>query len=349
MIIRGIKKSFQRQTWFGISKTATILAFFGLCYLLLVAGAAGAQSSLAGDQLTPRAQLTLNRNVTVNGTKIRLSDIFSGVSQQKDRDILSAPLPGRRLTIDAREMQAYLQRNELAWNNENGVEEIQVKRNSETVSEDVVKSLLKDMLSREKNVHLEELDVQLTTRVHNLHMPIAAKTGIQIERLTYTGSNDHFEAIISYPDEMNSTATARVMGRAVQVQMIPVLTKHIARGSTIASGDVTWSQIEVRRMSPNTLVEIEQIVGKEARRSLRTDRPLLVSDLTEPMLVRKGEMITMIYEVPGMTLSDMGRAMESGAIGDVVSVLNPRSKQTVMAKVTAKDRVTVSMNQLAMN
>ncbi|MFO1187061.1 MAG: hypothetical protein U1E87_06165 [Alphaproteobacteria bacterium] len=35
--------------------------------------------------------------------------------------------------------------------------------------------------------------------------------------------------------------------------------------------------------------------------------------------------MTISYEVPGLSLTDQGRALEPGAIGDTISVLNPGS------------------------
>jgi flagella basal body P-ring formation protein FlgA len=53
-------------------------------------------------------------------------------------------------------------------------------------------------------------------------------------------------------------------------------------------------------------------------------------------------MVTIIYEVPGIGLSARGKAIESGAEGDVVNVLNLQSKRTVQGTVTGPGRVTIS-------
>jgi flagella basal body P-ring formation protein FlgA len=66
------------------------------------------------------------------------------------------------------------------------------------------------------------------------------------------------------------------------------------------------------------------------------------ADLMKPELVQRNETVTLLFEVPGIVLTIRGKAMESGAEGDVVSVLNTQSKRTVQGTVTAMGTVTVA-------
>jgi flagella basal body P-ring formation protein FlgA len=61
----------------------------------------------------------------------------------------------------------------------------------------------------------------------------------------------------------------------------------------------------------------------------------------KPELVQRNETVTLIFEVPGIMLTVRGKAMEAGAEGDLVSVLNPQSKRTVQGTVTGMGTVTV--------
>ena len=52
--------------------------------------------------------------------------------------------------------------------------------------------------------------------------------------------------------------------------------------------------------------------------------------------------MTLVYEVPGITLTVRGKAAEGGAEGDVISVLNEQSKRTVQGVVVGPGRVIIS-------
>ncbi len=50
--------------------------------------------------------------------------------------------------------------------------------------------------------------------------------------------------------------------------------------------------------------------------------------------VRRGESVSLVYEMPGMSLSIRARALEDGAIGQGVRLLNTASNRTIDAIVT---------------
>jgi flagella basal body P-ring formation protein FlgA len=62
----------------------------------------------------------------------------------------------------------------------------------------------------------------------------------------------------------------------------------------------------------------------------------------KPELVHRNDTVTLIFEVPGILLTIRGQAAESGAEGDLISVLNLQSKRTVQGIVTGIGQVRVT-------
>ena len=54
----------------------------------------------------------------------------------------------------------------------------------------------------------------------------------------------------------------------------------------------------------------------------------------KPEIVQRNEAVTLVYEVPGIVLTMRGKALEAGAEGDIVNVLNVQSKRTVQGTVS---------------
>lgn len=50
--------------------------------------------------------------------------------------------------------------------------------------------------------------------------------------------------------------------------------------------------------------------------------------------IRRGESVTLVYAMPGMSLSMRARAMEDGAVGQPIRLLNTTSNRTIDAVVT---------------
>jgi flagella basal body P-ring formation protein FlgA len=60
-----------------------------------------------------------------------------------------------------------------------------------------------------------------------------------------------------------------------------------------------------------------------------------------PDLIQRNDIVTLVYEVPGVVLTVRGRATEAGAEGDTISVLNEQSKRTVQGTIVGPGRVMV--------
>jgi flagella basal body P-ring formation protein FlgA len=95
-------------------------------------------------------------------------------------------------------------------------------------------------------------------------------------------------------------------------------------------------------MTGDVVASARSVVGQAARRALRPGQPLRQADVMRPELVQRNEPVIILYQVPGIVLTLRGKAIDAGAEGDVINVLNIQSKRTVQGVVTANGRVLVS-------
>ena len=68
-----------------------------------------------------------------------------------------------------------------------------------------------------------------------------------------------------------------------------------------------------------------------------------------PSMVQKGATVLMMLDSPGIALTAQGQAMEAGAIGERIRILNPVSHAVVEAEVTGPDRVRVAPSAMPLN
>ena len=61
----------------------------------------------------------------------------------------------------------------------------------------------------------------------------------------------------------------------------------------------------------------------------------------KPEIIARNDTVTIVYQVPGVTLTLRGQAKDAGAAGDTISVVNMESKRVMQAVVSGPDRVTV--------
>ena len=112
----------------------------------------------------------------------------------------------------------------------------------------------------------------------------------------------------------------------------------IARGSTIVDGDLVYATVANDVMS-GTATAMSDLVGMQARRTLRAGETLRLEDVRRPVVVTRGSTVTMTFEVPGLVLTATGRAMSEGGVGDTVTVQNPASYRQISAIVIGPGQV----------
>ncbi|MCE9521825.1 MAG: flagellar basal body P-ring formation chaperone FlgA [Alphaproteobacteria bacterium] len=184
--------------------------------------------------------------------------------------------------------------------------------------------------------------VTLPDPSYQLALPAPAQGRFDIPALTFDPAHQSFLATLAYTGQSGATEYVRIGGSALAVIDVPAPARDIAAGEMISDGDLTTIEIPVQRSSAALLTSNAGIVGQSARRALRARTPLFAYDVKKPVLVKKGELVAVIYSLPGIELSAQGQAQADAAKGDTVSVINTTSRRTVEARVTGPGTVSVA-------
>ena len=120
---------------------------------------------------------------------------------------------------------------------------------------------------------------------------------------------------------------------------IVVPARDILRGEVIGDSDLTFSDFTGTALAPSTVTKFETLTGMQTRRTLRSGESLRAEDVRRPVVVTKGQTVTMTFRAPGVELSAVGRAMGEGGVGDTVTVQNPVSFRMIAATITGPGTV----------
>ena len=127
----------------------------------------------------------------------------------------------------------------------------------------------------------------------------------------------------------------------------------IARGDTIGENDLTYATVDGAALMSGIPTKIDEVKGMQTRRTLAAGQPFRSDDVRRPIVITKGQTVTMQFIVPGVELTAMGRAMSEGGVGDTVTIQNPVSYRMISGTVVAPGTVrangpiTASTNTIA--
>lgn len=84
------------------------------------------------------------------------------------------------------------------------------------------------------------------------------------------------------------------------------------------------------------------VIGQEARAVLYPGRPIRAEDIGPPALVARNEVVRIAFRSNGLQITAEGRALERGALGDRVRVMNLASRSTVIGQVQPDGSIRVT-------
>ena len=126
---------------------------------------------------------------------------------------------------------------------------------------------------------------------------------------------------------------------------VPVLVRDLPRGATVTEGDLNWITMNESELPAQTVLDADEIVGRQAKRNLAAGHGLHAYDIARPVAVARGKMVTIVFTAPMIKLTAQGQATENGGVGDVIRVLNTKSNLTVTAEVIDAHTVRIATPQ----
>ena len=113
-----------------------------------------------------------------------------------------------------------------------------------------------------------------------------------------------------------------------------VANRTLRAGTILAPGDLV-----IR--GDGDAAQLETLVGQEVRRAVYAGHVILPGDLGPPTLVRRNDVVTMIFRSGALGLRTEGRALGNGGLGERVEIMNLDSRMVVRAMVTGARQVEV--------
>jgi flagella basal body P-ring formation protein FlgA len=283
--------------------------------------------------------ILLKTQVVVAGPVVRLGDIFDGLGEKGATPLARAPEPGKRAEVGARWLAAVAQAYALAWRPSSPLERVVIERAAVVIDTVRIEEAVRDALRRRGATG--DLSLVFDNADQRLYLPSDAQASLTITGLSHDPQSGRFVANVAAPAEGPALKRAVVTGRVVQMTEIPVLRRRVEPHEIIRRQDVEWQRVRADRVGRNALTEIDALLGKSPRRPVRAGEPLFGGDLRAPIMVAKNSLVTIRLETARMVLTVQGRALDAGAEGDVIRVINTNSSKIINAMVADSGTVQV--------
>ncbi len=314
--------------------TRLMIASFAL--LLALGGTAAAQTP------APAPLPALKASVTVSSDIVTIGDLVENAGPVADVPIFRAPDLGTTGAVATDRILDAIRPHQLIGIDTRGLAEVTVTRASRAIPAREISARIAQAMSGQYGFgNARDILINFDGDVRTLQVEPNVTGELQVLALSYDPRTTRFDVTFDMPESIElHRQPARYTGTAIETIDAIAVDRPIERGELLKASDLTM----VRRPKAEAgaaLTDGDAAVGLAARHALRPDQPLAAADLMKPEIVARNDSVTIIYQVPGITLTLRGQAKDAGAIGDTISVVNTESKRVMQAVVSGPDRVTV--------
>ncbi|MGE0680717.1 MAG: flagellar basal body P-ring formation chaperone FlgA [Candidatus Binatia bacterium] len=144
--------------------------------------------------------------------------------------------------------------------------------------------------------------------------------------------------------QVNGREEARLwIDSEVQVfENVVVTSQPLAHYESVTPARVRLERRNLGDLPLQPLTSIDALAGQQASRPIEVNQVVTASMVELPRVVRRGSVVTLIYESSGIHVETSGRATEPGRVGDRIRVENPSSGKVVEGQILDDRRVRVN-------
>ncbi len=118
-------------------------------------------------------------------------------------------------------------------------------------------------------------------------------------------------------------------------------TRQLGRRSVIADEDLKLVRRNISMLGNDLVASPEEAIGMQTTGTIRAGGVLYSHQLEPPILVQRGDLVTILVQSERVRLTVPGEVRNPGALGELVRVKNLMSRKEVFARVESGDTVRV--------
>lgn len=134
----------------------------------------------------------------------------------------------------------------------------------------------------------------------------------------------------------------RLSYRLQRFAQVVTPSKTLAKGDKILENHLQFVENEITSLN-SYFTDKNSVVGQTAKTIILPGQIIQTSHIIPSKVIKRGEMVNMIAEIPGLKITSKGTALNDGTLGESIQVKTVGSKRIVDATVVSEHTVKVSI------
>lgn len=187
----------------------------------------------------------------------------------------------------------------------------------------------------------EEIEVELFGGKTEFVVENADTVKIMVTNLDISQGQSKFTAKAEIFADGKPVAQTKLYGRYFVMTEVMLPVRDIAKDSIIKKEDLIQTSLRVSRLREDMVTQESDLVGKQAVHLIKANKPVQKKDIRDKVLIKKGQIVTAVYQKNKLQITSKLEALEDGSVGQYIKLLNTKSGKEISAKVADKNTVEV--------
>ncbi len=185
----------------------------------------------------------------------------------------------------------------------------------------------------------ENLDLEFFGGKTNFQFDAAEDAKILVTGLKLDELNNKFSCNLEVFADGRPFEKTEIYGKYYVLEDIYVPSRIINKGEVIDKDSLEKIRLRRNRIKPANVVEKDKLEGKQAKKTLAAGKLVTDREIGVPVLVKKGQIVNIVYKTSKMQIMAKVEALNDGGKGEKIEVMNTKSKKVVSATVIDADTV----------
>lgn len=164
---------------------------------------------------------------------------------------------------------------------------------------------------------------------------------LMVSKFTFDPMSSKFTAILDVFVDGKEYHQSNLIGRYSKIIEVYIPSENIGRGEIITENLLTMVSMPQNKVKTMYVSKLSDILNMEAKKPLREGKLISARDIGRPTIIKKGQIINMLYKSKTMQIVAQGEALADGYEGQKLEVMNTKSKKSVFGIVIDKDNILV--------
>jgi len=125
--------------------------------------------------------------------------------------------------------------------------------------------------------------------------------------------------------------------------VVAVASNQLLRGHRISPNDISLAEMDIEKLKYGYFTKPEPILGMQLKRSLTINAPFTPKLLRFPIVIQRGEHVTISAQASALSVKTNGIALGSGTVGEKIPIRNTKSQRIVEGRIISAGHVAVNM------